>query len=131
MVHILQLITALRQALPLSTQDVIETMDARVRFPFLPEKDVLRTLLIHRPEDIPTFDFIWDLLFGDLQSLSSPVTPAHQDEGSSSPGGLGFGRGTGGISLDLGASAAVQSSLALQALALLEALAPLQNEEEA
>lgn len=129
MLQILKLIAALRQALPLSTQDIIDAMNALSRFPSLPEKDVLRTLLIHRLEDVPTFNFVWDMLFADSESHPRPALFQNPSEIGSAPGGLGFGRGTGGISLEQGASGAGSSNLKAQAMALLEVLAPLKNEE--
>lgn len=134
MFHVLKLIAALRQTLPLSTQDLIEAMDALNRFPFFPEKEVLRTLLVHRLEDLLTFNLTWDILFGDLGSLARPESLQAKTESGSAPGGLGFGRGTGGISLDQAASAVQSSDLKAQAVSLLAALAPLpteENEEEA
>lgn len=93
----------MRQVIPVSTQDVIEGQIALNRFPELPERLLLRTALVHRPQDFPVFELVWQAVMEENTAPQpAPETPAilsSEPERGPGHGGLGTGRGTGGVSL--------------------------------
>lgn len=109
--NFLRLIHALRQAsISISSQDVCEAQICLGRFPDIPEKQILRALFIRRPQDALTFETIWRIIidtnYSDgLDSVKEPMKPPPKEKHNSpSIGGLGVGRGFGGISLTNSAS---------------------------
>lgn len=101
--HFLYLATVLRYVIPVSTQDLGEALVALDRFPALPVQDVLRTTLIHRPQDQAAFELVWHLIFTPSRSGGKGVlAPEKPPDRASGPGGSGLGQGSGGFSLSPG-----------------------------
>lgn len=104
----LKLISTLREVIPVSSEDIIEAQIALEWFPNLPEILLLRTTLVHRPQDIPLFELVWQTIMWELENNTLQPTAGHTvpltPEQAHSPGsgGIGIGQGTGGISLAYG-----------------------------
>ena len=119
----LRLINALRQAaIAISVQDVCEAQICLERFPFIPVKQICKTLLIHKPQDLLTFETVWRVLFeptgdadndSDLKDRNLTAGLKPDEEGGQHPniGGQGIGRGLGGVSLNRVSGENILSSL--------------------
>jgi len=103
----IRLVYALRQvSISVSSQDILDAQISIHRFPDLSEKQILKSLFIHRPQDSSVFEMIWRILF---ENPKSSVQDDAQDgtknavleeaKDSSGVGGRGVGRGSGGVSL--------------------------------
>ncbi|SPF39409.1 VWA domain containing CoxE-like family protein [Candidatus Desulfosporosinus infrequens] len=105
--NFIRLVHALRQvSLSISSQDILDAQTCLFRFPGLSEKQVVKSIFIHRPQDASIFEAIWRILIenpeGRIESFPEdrtkvPVIDESQD--SSGLGGQGVGRGSGGVSL--------------------------------
>ncbi|MDA8226408.1 MAG: hypothetical protein M0T74_01655, partial [Desulfitobacterium hafniense] len=59
-----QLVHALRQvSLPISSQDILEAQTCLLNFPNISRKQILKTVLVHRPQDSVVFETVWRTLF--------------------------------------------------------------------
>lgn len=103
----IRIVDALRQAsLSISSQDLVDAQICLVRYPDLPQKQILKTLLIHRPQDSSIFETVWRVVVDnsefDERGYSLAETPKkdlQESNNSKGLGGQGIGRGYGGISL--------------------------------
>lgn len=105
--NFIRLVHALRQvSLSISSQDILDVQTCLSRFPDLSEKQITKSIFIHRPQDAAIFETVWEILLENLESgiqdyledgTNNPVFEENQD--SSGIGGQGVGRGTGGVSL--------------------------------
>jgi len=101
----LRLVHALRQAaLPISPEDVRDALRCLATYPGIPPRDVLRSVFVRRPQDAPIFEMVWDVLEDgglDLEMFNRHQNGdgKGQEKGAVGFGGLGLGRGWGGISL--------------------------------
>ncbi|CAA7601897.1 VWA domain containing CoxE-like protein [Acididesulfobacillus acetoxydans] len=101
--HFLVFTSALRYVVPVSTQDLGEALKALRRFPHLPEKQVLRATLIHRPQEMNAFELVWQAVFNRAPLAEERKgNPGSAPAQASGPGELGQGRGSGGVSLQAG-----------------------------
>lgn len=105
--NFIRLVHALRRvSVSISSQDILDAQVCLFRFPELSEKQVLKSLFIHRPQDSAIFETIWRIL------LENPKTsvPDYEEDGTKNAvleetqdsygiGGQGVGRGSGGVSL--------------------------------
>lgn len=80
---------------PISTQDVVDALFSIIHFRQLPPRIVLRTLLVHRPEDMVIFDRVWQILF----KFPAPDSSVKRLGSSCPGGGIGSGKGQGGITI--------------------------------
>jgi len=101
LVHALRLVSV-----SVSSQDILDAQVCLVRFPDLSEKQILKSLFIHRPHDYSIFEMIWKVLFDNPklsgQNYSDDGTKnavLEELQDSSGMGGQGVGRGSGGVSL--------------------------------
>ena len=105
--NFIRLVHALRQvSVSISSQDILEAQVCLDRFPDLSEKQILKSLFIHHPQDSLMFETIWRIL---LENPKSSVLNHSKDgakdalleenQDSSGTGGQGVGRGSGGVSL--------------------------------
>ena len=105
--NFIRLVHALRRVLvSISSQDILDAQVCLVRFPDLSEKQILKSLFIHRPHDSAIFETIWRIL---LENPKSSVQNYSEDgpknavleetQDSSGIGGQGVGHGSGGSSL--------------------------------
>lgn len=105
--NFIRLVHALRRVLiSISSQDILDAQVCLARFPDLSEKQILKSLFIHRPQDSAIFETIWRIL---LENPKSSVQDYAEDgtknavieetQDSSGIGGQGVGRGSGGFSL--------------------------------
>ena len=114
----IRLVHALRQvSLSISSQDILDAQACLVRFPNLSEKQIAKSLFIHRPQDSSIFEMVWRILMENTEidepgnsedERKNTVLDKDQDSGV---GGQGVGRGTGGISLTTIGSIAVSENL--------------------
>ena len=103
----LRLVHALRQvSLSISSQDILDVQTCLSRFPDLSEKQIAKSIFIHRPQDAAIFETVWRILLENPESSiqdysedgnENPVSEETQD--SSGIGGQGVGHGSGGVSL--------------------------------
>jgi uncharacterized protein with von Willebrand factor type A (vWA) domain len=104
--NFIRLVHALRQvSVSISSQDIFDAQVCLDRFPDLSEKQILKSLFIHRPHDASIFETIWRIL---IENPKSSIRNYSEDglknsgmktQDSSGIGGQGVGRGSGGISL--------------------------------
>lgn len=114
----IRLVHALRQvSLSISSQDILDAQTCLVRFPNLSEKQIAKSLFIHRPQDSSIFEMVWRILMENTEidepgnsedERKNTVLEKDQDSGV---GGQGVGRGTGGISLTTIGSITVSENL--------------------
>jgi len=105
--NFIRLVHALRRVLvSISSQDILDAQVCLVRFPDLSEKQILKSLFIHRPQDSSIFETIWRILLENpkwsVQNYSEDGTKntiLEETQDSSGIGGQGVGRGSGGFSL--------------------------------
>ncbi|GAB6174701.1 VWA domain-containing protein [Paradesulfitobacterium aromaticivorans] len=95
-----RLVKALRAAgLPVSSQDWAEAALCLNRFPDIPERVMLRSMLIHRPQDVSIFDLVWETFVAvpppKRQTSDSLAALENSPYGS---GGQSNGHGSGSIS---------------------------------
>ncbi|WP_088185818.1 VWA domain-containing protein [Desulfosporosinus sp. FKA] len=102
----LRLINGLRQAsIMISSEDVRDVQICLDRFPMIAEKQIMKALLIRRPQDLIMFESVWRIIFAaNLLSTADDAGDSTrviniEDKNSPSIGGQGVGRGFGGISL--------------------------------
>jgi len=105
--NFIKLVDALRSvSVSISFQDILDAQSCLDRFPNLSEKQILKTLFIHRPQDASVFETIWRIILegqittvqeGEEEEMNKAVLEDSQD--SFGIGGQGVGRGSGGISL--------------------------------
>ncbi|HWQ42756.1 MAG TPA: VWA domain-containing protein [Desulfosporosinus sp.] len=103
----IRLVYALRQvSVAVSSQDILDAQIALQRFPHLAEKQILKSLFIHRPQDSSIFETVWRILIENpkpyVQDYVEDETKnavLEESEDSSGVGGQGVGHGTGGVSL--------------------------------
>lgn len=104
---LIRLVDALRQALlSISSRDILDAQNCLVRYPDLPQKIILKTLLIHRPQDSSIFETVWRIVVDNSEfdergySLNETLKNDLQERNNSKGlGGQGIGRGYGGITL--------------------------------
>ncbi|MDP4126081.1 MAG: VWA domain-containing protein [Bacillota bacterium] len=103
----IRLVQAMRQAsVSISSQDIQDAQTCLQRYPYLSEKLITRSILIHRPQDYSIFETVWRIIIEDLTSSErgseendrKEMIIENQDS-SIGIGGQGVGRGYGGISL--------------------------------
>jgi len=101
LVHALRLVSV-----SISSQDILDAQVCLARFPDLSEKQLMKSLFIHRPQDSSAFEMIWRILIEDPKSCvqdcsEGEINNALLEEAQDSYGigGQGAGRGSGGISL--------------------------------
>lgn len=105
--HFIRLVHTLRRVLvSISSQDIRDAQICLDRFPDLSEKQILKSLFIHRPQDITIFETIWRILIENPKSSGHDYsengtnnTALEENHDSSAIGGQGVGRGKGGVSL--------------------------------
>jgi len=104
--NFVKLVQALRGvSVSISSQDILDAQVCLDRFPNLSEKMILKSLLIHRPQDSSIFETIWRILLDNpnssIQGYSEDATKEAvlEETDSSGVGGQGVGRGSGGVSL--------------------------------
>ncbi|HBV89295.1 MAG TPA: hypothetical protein DEF42_22200 [Desulfosporosinus sp.] len=103
----IKLIHALRQvSLSISSQDILDAQTCLIRYPSLPRKQLLKSLLVHRPQDVGIFETVWRIVVESNESYETEhpldiTSNKDSDENQNSQGfgGQGVGRGSGGISL--------------------------------
>ncbi|EGW40156.1 VWA domain-containing protein [Desulfosporosinus sp. OT] len=105
--NFVRLVHALRQvSLSISSQDIFDVQTCLSRFPELSEKQIIKSVFIHRPQDTEIFETVWRILLENPESstpnyaedeTNNSVLEENQD--SSGIGGQGIGRGSGGVSL--------------------------------
>ncbi|MDR3601441.1 MAG: VWA domain-containing protein [Desulfosporosinus sp.] len=101
------LVHALRQvSVSISSQDILDVQTCLARFPDLAEKQIIKSIFIHRPQDTEIFEAVWGILLeypeSSLQEYSEDGTinsVLEEAQDSSGTGGQGLGHGTGGVSL--------------------------------
>ena len=104
--NFIKLVDALRRvSVSISSQDILDAQVCLDRFPDLPEKQILKSLFIRRPQDSAIFETIWRILLektrtSDLDYADQTVNGAlEENQESFGVGGQGVGHGSGGISL--------------------------------
>jgi Protein containing von Willebrand factor type A (vWA) domain len=103
----IRLVHALRQAsVSISTQDIKDAQTCLVCYPYLSEKLIARSILIHRPQDSIIFETVWRIIAessisNEQGSILSKKNTESFDENQNGlgVGGQGLGRGWGGICL--------------------------------
>ena len=103
----IRLVHALRQvSLVISSQDILNAQTCLFRFPDLSEKQIVKSLFIHRSQDFSIFETVWRILIENPKSYErgsleeeSKNTVLGENQDSLGIGGQGVGRGSGGISL--------------------------------
>ncbi|MCB8815855.1 VWA domain-containing protein [Desulfosporosinus shakirovi] len=103
----IRLVHALRQvSLPISSQDILDAQTCLVRYPDIPGKLILKSILIHRPQDAGIFETVWRIVVENNESPEVkdsldliPKKNVEENRDSQGIGGQGAGRGSGGISL--------------------------------
>ncbi|AET67362.1 protein containing von Willebrand factor type A (vWA) domain [Desulfosporosinus orientis DSM 765] len=103
----IRLVHALRQvSVAVSSQDIRDAQMCLRRYPNISDKEILKTLFVHRPQDSAIFNTVWEIIVGDSQSpepekthnnISPQELEKHQDRQGA--GGQGIGCGSGGVSL--------------------------------
>ncbi|WP_206812100.1 VWA domain-containing protein [Paradesulfitobacterium ferrireducens] len=99
--EVLRLVNALRGAgLLVSSQDLAEAFLCLSRYPEIPSEILLRSLLIHRPQDIAMFHFVWAALKYDAQSQAQRTKDIFSERAQSpyGSGGQHSGQGSGSLS---------------------------------
>ena len=105
--NFIRLVHALRQvSLSISSQDILDVQTCLARFPDLSEKQITKSIFIHRPQDATIFETVWRILLenpeSSIQDYSEDGTAEsvlEENQDSSGIGGQGVGRGSGGVSL--------------------------------
>ncbi|MDR3584908.1 MAG: VWA domain-containing protein [Desulfosporosinus sp.] len=105
--NFIRLVHALRQvSLSISSQDILDVQTCLARFPELSEKQIVKSIFIHRPQDASIFEAVWKILLENPESSredfsedKSKNAVLEETQGSSGVGGQGVGRGSGGVSL--------------------------------
>jgi len=105
--NFIRLVYALRRvSISISSQDILDAQVCLIRFPDLADKQILKALFIHRPQDSALFETIWKILLenpiSSVQNYSedgAEDTVLEETQDSSGIGGQGVGRGSGGVSL--------------------------------
>lgn len=105
--NFVRLVYTLRQvSLSISPQDIFDAQTCLSRFPELSEKQILKSIFVHRPQDAAIFDTVWRILVEDPESRASDNSQdgvknsvLEKQRDSSGIGGIGVGRGSGGVSL--------------------------------
>lgn len=98
---LIRLVNALRSAgLPVSSQDFAEALESLHKFPFIDKAILLRTIFIHRPQDQPVFQMVWQTIYKPLISETRPSQTKLINNKSCNSGGQGTGQGSGGLSLN-------------------------------
>ena len=105
--NFIRLVHALRRvSVSISSQDILDAQVCLDRFTDLSEKQILKSLFIHRPQDLSIFDTIWKILFEkpmpsvqDYAEDRTRNTVLEETQDTSGMGGQGVGRGSGGVSL--------------------------------
>lgn len=103
----IRLVHALRQvSVSISAQDILEAQICLNRYAYLPEKQIIKSLLIHRPQDSLIFEMVWRIIIDNPKSgvqdnseNESKNNTLEKTKGNSGIGGKGAGRGSGGVSL--------------------------------
>jgi len=105
--NFIRLVHALRQvSVSISSQDILDAQTCLNQFPDISEKQLLKSLFNHRPQDLAMFEAIWRILIENPKSSvwdysedgeKNAVLEENQD--SFGIGGQGVGRGSGGVSL--------------------------------
>jgi len=105
--YFIKLVHALRRvSVSISAQDILDAQLCLSRFPALSKKQILKSLFIHRPQDLAIFETIWRVLFENSKSSAQDYSEdgkknsaLEETKDSSGIGGQGVGRGSGGVSL--------------------------------
>ena len=105
--NFIRLVHALRWvSVSISSQDILDAQVCLARFPDLSEKQILKSLFIHRPQDASIFEMLWRIILENpkLSVLNytedgTKNTVLEEPQDSSGIGGQGVGRGSGGVSL--------------------------------
>lgn len=105
--NFIRLVHALRQvSVSISSQDILDAQICFDRFPDLSKKQILKSLFIHRSQDLAMFETIWRILLenpkSNVQDYSADEKEnfvLEEEQDSSGIGGQGVGRGSGGVSL--------------------------------
>jgi len=103
----IRLIHALRQvSLSISSQDILDAQTCLIRYPSIPRKQLLKSLLVHRPQDVGIFETVWRIVVESNESYDteqpldiSSNKDLDENQNSQGFGGQGVGRGSGGTSL--------------------------------
>lgn len=103
----IRLVHALRRvSVSISSQDIFDAQVCLARFPDLAEKQILKSLFIHRPQDASIFETIWRILLENPKSSGQDIAEdgtknvaQAENQDSYGIGGQGVGRGSGGFSL--------------------------------
>jgi len=98
--NFIKLVHALRQvSLSISSQDILEVQTCLARFPDLSEKQITKSIFIHRPQDAAIFETVWGILLENPELSIQDFLEDEKNQDSSGVGGQGVGRGSGGVSL--------------------------------
>lgn len=104
--NFIRLVHALRRvSVSISSQDILDAQVCLVRYSNLSEKQILKSLFIHRPQDASIFETVWRILVenqvSSVEDYSAGTKKAvlEENQDSSGIGGQGVGHGSGGISL--------------------------------
>ncbi|KUO69759.1 MAG: hypothetical protein APF81_17305 [Desulfosporosinus sp. BRH_c37] len=105
--NFIRLVHALRRvAVSITSQEILDAQVCLVRFPNLSERQILKSLFIHRPQDLAIFETIWRILLenpkSSVQNYAEDGTKSvvlEETQDSYGIGGQGVGRGSGGVSL--------------------------------
>jgi uncharacterized protein with von Willebrand factor type A (vWA) domain len=103
----LSLVQSLRQvSIPVSSQDILEALFCLNHFSCLSEKKIIKSLVIHRPQDVEVFDAVWKIVIEEPENNAKELRKTIEDKSSPDAsdtsqafGGQGTGRGFGGITL--------------------------------
>ncbi|HZK83689.1 MAG TPA: VWA domain-containing protein [Desulfosporosinus sp.] len=105
--NFIKLVHALRRvSVSISSQDILNAQVCLERFPDILDKQILKSLFIHRPQDSSIFETIWRILLENRESSvqdytgeGTVKTVLEETEDRFGIGGHGAGRGSGGVSL--------------------------------
>lgn len=105
--NFVRLVHALRQvSLSISSQDIFEAQTCLFRFPDLSEKQIIKSIFVHRPQDTMIFETVWRILIENPESSTSNSSEQElnkavleEKQEGFGVGGQGVGRGSGGVSL--------------------------------
>ncbi|MHB8075544.1 VWA domain-containing protein [Desulfosporosinus fructosivorans] len=103
----IRLVHALRAvSVSISSQDILDAQICLDQFPDLSEKQILKSLFIHRPQDLVMFETLWRILIEnpklnvqDYSEDQEENVVLEENQDSAGIGGQGVGRGSGGVSL--------------------------------
>ena len=102
----IRLVYALRRvSVSISSEDMLDAQVCLDRFPNIPDKQILKSLFIRRPQDLTIFETIWRILYDAQEAVQDDVEEGtaiavlDEDQDSFGIGGQGVGHGSGGISL--------------------------------